>query len=77
MACQLNINPSAKPKSSNTKRACCNYLYQVHILYALRITIFSSVYLVSNGGAYKHAIILVPSQCLGGHREYFHLHHCL
>ena len=47
-ACQLNPNPGAKPKSSNIKtdliykRAFCNYLQWVHVLWA----VFSSACLV-------------------------------
>ena len=47
-ACQFNPNPGAKPKSSDThtdliyKRAFCNYLERVHVLWA----VFSSARVV-------------------------------
>ena len=47
-SCWFNPNPGAKPKSSDTKmdliykRAFCNYLWQVHVLWA----VFSSARLV-------------------------------
>ena len=66
MACELDTSLGAKPKSTDTKtnliykRAFRNYLYWVHDWF------FASLYFpppiwCTNGGLYRHAIILAPS----------------
>ena len=66
-ACQLNPNLDAKPKSSDTK---ADLIYKRAFSTSCSGCMFCGLYFpppfwCTNGGAYKHAIILAPYQCLG------------
>ena len=77
-ACQRNSNPGSKPKSFDMKidliykHAFCGCMFCRLLL----VLYFAPPIWCTKGGAYKHACILAASQCLGGHREYFHLCQC-